>query len=165
VSEKTTPSINELLDREAIRNLIISFNALGDRGRVAEMIQVFAPDATLKAVGQTAVGRADIATLLQANPLLPDHQVTRHHIGTQTVEISGDEAVARSYFSVLTNIGLDHHGVYIDHFRRQPGGAWLIVEREVRLDWQAANSVYAPLPVHDRARPQVSAGFPKMPNA
>ena len=165
MSEKVPPLINELLDREAIRNLIISFNALGDRGRVAEMVQVFAPDATLKAVGETAVGRAAIATLLQANPLLPEHQVTRHHIGTQTVETNGDEAVARSYFSVLTNIGLDHHGVYIDHFQRQPNGAWLIIEREVRLDWQAPNSVYAPLPVHNRVRPEIITGFPKTPNA
>ena len=152
MTQKIGLSIEELLDREAIRSLIVSYNALGDRGRVAEMVDVFAPDATLNAVGQTAVGRSEIAALLQANPLLPEHRVTRHHITTQMVEIDGDEAVARSYFAVLTNIGLDHHGVYIDRCRRQPDGSWLIAERDVRLDWQAPNSVYAPLPVHDRAR-------------
>jgi uncharacterized protein (TIGR02246 family) len=150
VTEKARLSIDELLDREAIRALIISYNALGDRGRVAEMAEVFTPDARLTAVGRTAIGRGEIAALLSANPLLPEHRVTRHHIGTQTIDLDGDEAVARSYFSVLTNIGLDHHGVYIDRLRRQANGAWLITEREVRLDWQAPNSVYAPLPVHSR---------------
>jgi hypothetical protein len=165
VKGKASLTVDELLNREAIRALIISYNAMGDRGRVSEMVEAFAPDARLNAVGQTAVGHTEIAALLAANPLLPEHRVTRHHITTQTVEIDGMEAVARSYFSVLTNIGLDHHGVYIDRLWLQPNGEWLITERAVRLDWQAANSVYAPLPVHHRVRPLPVASPHENPDA
>ena len=50
---------------------------------------------------------------------------------------------------VHTNIGPDHHGVYVDRLARVDG-QWKIAEREVRLDWQSPDSVYAPLPVHQR---------------
>ena len=138
-----------LLDQIAIRNLTARYNILGDRGKVSEMIDVFAPDALFTALGKTAVGHDAIAELLHANPTSPRHLVTRHHLTTQLIQVDGDHAVARSYFTVFTNIGADHHGVYVDKLERS-GGRWAIVERDVRLDWQASDSVYEPMPVHDR---------------
>lgn len=138
-----------LFDRVEIGQLLARYNILGDRGRVAEMIHVFAPDARLRALEKEAIGHEAIAALLNGNPTSPRHTVTRHHLTTQLIEVEGDTANARSYFMVHTNIGPDHHGVYVDRLERRDG-RWMIVDRDVRLDWQAPNSVYEPMPVHAR---------------
>ena len=139
----------EALDQIEIRQLIARYNIMGDRGRVDEMVTVFAPGARLRAVDATATGHAEIGRLLGGNPTTPRHTVTRHHLGTQLIEVAGDSASARTYYMVHTNIGPDHHGVYIDRLARIDG-RWLITDRDVRLDWQAPDSVYAPMPVHRR---------------
>lgn len=138
-----------LLDEVAIRQLLARYNVLGDRGRVAEMVEVFAADGVLCALDRTAKGHDAIAAMLSANPTSPRHTLTRHHLTTQLIEVNGDSAEARSYFVVFTNIGADHHGVYIDKLQRI-AGHWLIMRRDVRLDWQAPGSVYEPMPVHRR---------------
>ena len=142
-------TVQELLDREEIRHLLSRYNILGDRGRVSEMIDVFAVDASFQALEKSAVGHAEITALLNANPTSPRHSVTRHHLGTQLIELEGDRAAARSYFMVHTNIGPDHHGVYVDRLARIEG-RWRITHRDVRVDWQSPASVYEPMPVHPR---------------
>ena len=132
-----------------IRDLLARYNIMGDRGRVQEMVTVFAPNAQLCVFDVTVTGHAAIGGLLRSNPTSPRHTVTRHHLGTQLIEVEGDSASARTYFVVYTNIGPDHHGVYIDRLARIDG-RWLITDRDVRLDWQAPDSVYAPMPVHRR---------------
>ena len=136
----------ELSDRIEIADLLNRYNILGDRGRVAEMVDVFAPDAHFRAVGKSAIGHTEIAAVLNANPTSPRHTVTRHHLGTQIIDVEGDKASARTYFVVHTNIGADHHGVYIDLLERRDG-RWKITDRDVRLDWQSPDSVYEPLPL------------------
>ena len=139
----------DLLDQMEIRHLLSRYNILGDRGRVTEMIDVFAPDAHFQALEKSAIGHAEIMALLNANPTSPRHSVTRHHLGTQLIEVDGDQASARSYFMVHTDIGPDHHGVYVDRLARIDG-QWRITHRDVRLDWQSPESVYEPMPVHQR---------------
>ena len=143
-------TLDDLLAREEIRQLISDYNVRGDRGRVAEMLDAFAPNARLRAAGKTALGHDEIAALLSANPTSPRHTMSRHYLSTQHIERDGETARARTYFCVLTNIGLDHHGLYVDQFARIDG-RWLIADREVRLDFQSENSVFHPLPVHSRA--------------
>jgi hypothetical protein len=46
-----------------------------------------------------------------------------------------------SYFTVLTEIGLDHHGRYRDRFvRLDTTDLWLIEHRLVSTDWRAKRS-------------------------
>lgn len=136
-------------DQMEICHLLSRYNILGDRGRVAEMVDVFAPEASLEAIDKSATGHAGIAALLNSNPPSPRHTVTRHHLGTQLIEVDGDSASAWTYFMVHTNIGPDHHGVYVDRLTRIDG-RWLITHRDVRLDWQSPESVYEPMPVYRR---------------
>jgi hypothetical protein len=47
-----------------------------------------------------------------------------------------------SYFTVFTEIGLDHMGRYRD--RLVPvGGRWLIAHRFVSTDWRAPGSIFS----------------------
>jgi hypothetical protein len=64
----------------------------------------------------------------------------RHNLTTRRIEFRGPtEADAWTYFFVMTPIGLDHCGVYVDRFVRQ-GDQWLIASRRVKIDWRAENS-------------------------
>lgn len=138
-------------DREAIRVLMARYNIAGDRGDIATLAATFAVDGVLSFNGEPCTGRPAITARLSGggtrNPALT---VSRHHLTTSLIEIDGDAATGRSYFHVLTDIGPDHHGVYVDRFARIDGD-WRIAHREVRIDWQSPHSLSAPLHVRGRA--------------
>ena len=64
-----------------------------------------------------------------------------HHVATLRVWRTAppDAARAESYFSVYTEIGLDHWGVYRDRLRCE-NGRWLLAERRVHVDGAVAGS-------------------------
>jgi hypothetical protein len=135
----------EASDRIAIAALLARYNTEGDRGRIGTLALTFAPDGCLRFSGEDCRGRAAIIARLSTpggkNPALT---VTRHHLGTSSITLHGDHAEGRTYFQVLTNIGLDHHGVYVDALIRAEFG-WVFALREVRIDWQSPDSLYPPL--------------------
>ena len=55
---------------------------------------------------------------------------------------SATVAVGRTYFSVMTDLGLDHTGVYVDRLSKE-SGAWLFKKREVRVDYAHERSQMA----------------------
>lgn len=140
---------DERNDREAIRTLMARYNIAGDQGRIGELAATFAEDGVLHFSGESAQGRAAIVARLTSGSRNPALTVSRHHLGTSLVEIDGAEATGRTYFQTLTDIGPDHHGVYVDRFRKI-GGEWLIVHRQVRVDWQSPQSLGAPQWVRGR---------------
>lgn len=143
-----TPTPTE--DREAIRHLMTIYNVNGDRGRIAALGAAFAEDGVIEFSSESSKGRAAIVARLSGggtrNPAL---ELSRHHLTTSLIELDGDRATARTYFQVLTNHGLDHHGHYADTLVRMPDG-WRIAHRSVRIDYQSPDSLYAPLHVRGR---------------
>ena len=132
-------------DREAIRVLLARYNISGDRGDIASLAATFATDGGLHFNNKSSTGHAAIVERLSGTgDRHPGLTVSRHHLGTSLVEIDGDGATGRSYFHVLTDIGPDHHGVYVDRFAKLDG-EWRIVRREVRIDWQSSQSLNRPL--------------------
>jgi hypothetical protein len=64
----------------------------------------------------------------------------RHHVSSIRVTVdSDDEATARSYFLVLTEIGTDHWGSYRDRLRKV-GDEWLFAERRVTVEGRTGPS-------------------------
>jgi len=134
-------------DRAAIHALMARYNINGDRGRIVALAATFAESGTLAFSGAASTGReAIVARLSLQGGRNPGLTLSRHHITTSLVDVNGDHAAARTYFQVLTDIGLDHHGVYIDALEKR-GGFWLFRHREVRIDWQSRRSLYPPLHV------------------
>ncbi|MDR3389631.1 MAG: nuclear transport factor 2 family protein [Rudaea sp.] len=146
----TTPTPTPTEDREAIRHLMALYNINGDRGRIDALGATFAEDGEIEFSGETSTGRAAIIARLSRGTPNPALELSRHHLTTSLIEIDGETATARSYFQVLTNRGLDHHGHYADSLVRTPDG-WRIAHRSVRIDYQSADSLYAPLHVRGRA--------------
>ena len=123
----------ELVARERIRDVIAHYNLSGDRGWIDDMLELFAPDATMCIDKVEHVGREAIRAVF-TGATGPHPELIRHHVATLKIDVADpDHASARSYFQVLTVHGPDHWGRYTDRFVRQ-GDRWLFSHRTVRVD-------------------------------
>ena len=139
----------DLLAREAIRDLVARYNAYGDSGLLARMLALFADDAVLE-VGDVAYEGTDaIRGLFSATvdrsagadggPTYVRHSVTTHQIDL----VDEGHATGRAYFTVLTRVGLDHWGRYLDDYR-VIDGSWRFARRRVLTDDFAPDSLFRP---------------------
>ena len=139
----------ELVARERIRDTLALYNWSGDAGRVEDLTQSFCPDGELEVRGTaTARGRTAIADFLGgvAAPRVQTavKRIVRHTLtNIRFTELTQERAQVSSYFTVFTEIGLDHYGRYRDVFA-PVGESWLIAHRFVSTDWRAENSTMAP---------------------
>jgi ketosteroid isomerase-like protein len=134
----------ELAAREEIRNAIARYAHLVDRGRMDEVVALFAEDGTLEAGHLPPVrGREAIRKFLtgtKSRLAATARTLVRHHVTSVTVEMTGpDGATTSSYFLVLGERGIDHWGLYRDTFVRV-NGAWLFLHRRVRTDGRSTDS-------------------------
>ena len=139
----------ELVARERIRDTLALYNWSGDAGRIDDLLQSFCPDGELEVRGTaTATGRAAIAEFLGGVAAPPAatavKRIVRHTLtNIRFTEVTTARAQVSSYFTVFTEIGLDHYGRYRDVFV-PVDDAWLIAHRFVSTDWRAPDSTMAP---------------------
>jgi len=135
--------IEELLAREEIRQRMSEYAFYNDNLDAENFATVFAEDGIFEGPITSIRGRKEIEhwkktnKVLQANGARPEY--VRHHIGTQHIVVTGDTAKATTYWTVQTDVGLDHTGYYEDDFVREKG-SWRIAHRRVRVKWRAENS-------------------------
>lgn len=149
--------LSDLLAREAIRDLIARYNAYGDGGLIDRMVDLFATDAVLD-VGEAAYeGRDAIrglfsGTVDRSAGAAGGPTYVRHGTSTHQIDLVDEaHATGRSYFTVLTRIGLDHWGRYLDDYR-VVDGEWRFARRRVLTDDFAPGSLFRP-PAEDPAAP------------
>jgi ketosteroid isomerase-like protein len=128
----------ELVARESIRDLVARYNANGDSGRFDQVMELFAPDAVMEPVGHVYRGRAEIVTIFEraaeAARRWPHPPQIRHNTSTLQIDVaSPTEASSRCYYHVLTGMGLDHWGRYVDRYC-ELDGRWYFAHRRVFLD-------------------------------
>ena len=132
-------TVEELLAREEIRQLLATYSIAGDRADYATMASVFAEDGVLDGASHR-VGREAIVRSLAERKTTdtgPDRPIgfSRHCLTTSLVTFQNETAASgRTYFVVFTDSGPDHVGVYVDRFERVDG-RWSIRHRDVRIDW------------------------------
>ncbi|WP_205878067.1 nuclear transport factor 2 family protein [Mycobacterium camsae] len=141
----------ELVAREQIRDTLARYNWSGDFGRVDDLAATFCADGVLEVRGRSSLhGRTEIARFLNgvaagvAGHAGADSKPVVRHILTNVLfaELTKDQAHVRSYFTVLTGIGLEHFGRYRDVLIPAEG-TWLIKQRTVSTDWAAPTSQMA----------------------
>nr|WP_090342674.1 nuclear transport factor 2 family protein [Mycolicibacterium malmesburyense]CRL73212.1 hypothetical protein CPGR_02631 [Mycolicibacterium malmesburyense] len=142
----------ELCARERIRDTLAQYNWSGDAMRLPELAAAFCEDGVLEVRGTEPVrGRAAIVDYLGGAVAAPSavaaeskvKRIVRHNVtNIRFTELTPDEARVSCYFTVFTEIGLDHYGRYRDVFA-PVGDAWLIRHRFVSTDWSAPNSTMA----------------------
>jgi hypothetical protein len=147
----------ELVAREQCRDTLAQYSHAGDRYQLDEFAGAFCEDGVLEIRGQPPLeGRAAIVerfggaiaaqqargTAAAARAADAVRRVVRHTVTNVRFEaMSQSEATVASYFTVFTEIGLDHMGRYRDRFV-PVGDRWLIAHRFVSTDWRAPESVF-----------------------
>jgi SnoaL-like domain len=140
----------ELTARERIRDCLARYTWAGDAGRLAELAAAFCDDGVLEIRGSEPLhGRAAIIDMLggvtgQATTPPDKKRIVRHNLANiRFGKIAPQQAEVSSYFTVFTEIGLDHYGRYRDTVV-PVGDEWLIRHRFVSTDWAAPDSTMAP---------------------
>lgn len=151
VSARRGPTIGdvelwELHARERIRDTLAHYTWSGDAGRVDDLAAAFCTDGALEIRGEEPLrGRAAITQRLGSvagtPPASPGvRRIVRHNLANiRFTELTPQRAQVSAYFTVFTEIGLDHYGRYRDTFV-PVGEHWLIAHRFVSTDWSAPNS-------------------------
>lgn len=130
----------ELSARESIRDLVARYNANGDTGRFAQVLELFAEDAVMVTDYETFEGRDNIARLFTGTQSSikgmasdkPTH--LRHNTSTHQIDLlDPTHAKGRCYYFVLMPHGLDHWGRYVDEYEMRDG-RWVFTHRKVTLD-------------------------------
>jgi hypothetical protein len=142
----------ELVARERIRDSLARYNWSGDALRLDELALAFCSDGELEIRGSELLrGRDAIIEFLAgvSREAAAKSRVTRivRHVLTNIhfLALTPEHARVASYFTVVTEIGLDHYGRYRDTFV-PVGDEWLIRHRFVSTDWRAPDSTLAPPP-------------------
>jgi SnoaL-like domain len=157
----------DLVARESCRDTLAQYTHSGDRFLLDEYAAAFCEDGILEIRGfEPAQGRAAIidrvggatgaqaarrsAAAAKVDPAGPAggvrKRIVRHNVTNIRFEsVAREEAVVASYFTVFTEIGLDHMGRYRD--RMVPvGDRWLIAHRFVSTDWRSPDTTFAGSP-------------------
>jgi ketosteroid isomerase-like protein len=126
-------------DRAAITALVMGYAERIDAGDLARVAAYFT-DATYRSVqGGEYRGAAAVRAVLEARVMLYDGVPRTRHVTTNlVVELAGDQAAARSYFTVLQAVpGAPLQpivaGRYHDRFARV-AGAWRFADRLIFMD-------------------------------
>jgi SnoaL-like domain len=155
----TVMELWELVVRESCRDTLAQYTHAGDRFLLEEFVAAFCEDGVLEIRGSDPVrgrraimerfggGTAALQARQAAKALQPGatRRVVRHNVTNILFEsVSPTEAAVASYFTVFTEVGLDHMGRYRD--RLVPvAGRWLIAHRFVSVDWHAPDSTFGGL--------------------
>jgi len=147
-----TMELWELVARERVRDTLAHYNWSGDALRLADLALAFCEDGRLEVRGQAPLhGRDAIVAFLggtfgdRGDAAGPEgrKRIVRHNLtNLRFVELTPDRCRAESYFTVVTELGLDYCGRYRD-LLVPVGDQWLIEHRLVSTDWRSDDSTMA----------------------
>ena len=133
VRTERDPAVQGLLDREAIREVIVRYCRGCDRLDVDLIDSAFHPDAVVAHGASTFTGRTVGRELVDR--LRRSMSIGSHHISNQTIEIAGDSAGCESYYIGCHVVrsgdaarALHTSGRYLDRLERR-NGEWKITKR------------------------------------
>jgi hypothetical protein len=153
----------ELTVREQIRDTLARYNWSGDAFRLNDLADTFCEDGELEIrgaaplrgqhlivdfLGGATEGDDDLRRAVRKaqDEASGGRRIVRHNItNVHFLTVARDSARVASYFTVFTEIGLDHYGRYRDLFV-PVDDQWLIRHRFVSTDWSSASSTMAAPP-------------------
>jgi 3-phenylpropionate/cinnamic acid dioxygenase small subunit len=153
-------TLDDLLAREGIRDLVSRYNSYGDSGKFDQLFELMTDDVVIEII--SAIGEAEIHEGLeqakqifigaQGRVQLRDGQAIptyiRHFTATHQIDlVDDDHATGRCYFAVIVGNaaearGLDHWGRYVDEYVRIDG-EWKFQRRRVHVDGELPGSWFA----------------------
>ena len=133
--------------RTAIAATLAACTQAGDARKADAYAACFAEDGVLD-LGEKIEGREAIRAWMAAPSVIPQPGAAApgyvsHHLTTCRIElVDSTAAKVRTYWLVITSVGLDHSGYYDDRFVRE-GERWLLAYRKPRTLWVGPNSLVA----------------------
>lgn len=138
-------SLEYLLDRQAISDLLIRYGMALDDRDWARLESCFTPDAQAIYGGEIGLQKGYKAIEKTCREALEPLDASQHIITNHEIEIDGDTARARSYLHAQqTKYGMPGGenftiaGTYIDDLIKTSDG-WKIRKRELVIAWQTGN--------------------------
>lgn len=137
-----TKALQELLDKEAIRDLVLCYSRAIDRKDIELLRDIYTQDAT-DTHGDTFDGSADdFCTLLEQS--LPQLPYSGHHVCNHMIAVDGDVGFGEVYALALHVVPAAEGGReedlmavrYLDNYRRCADGKWRFSKRVVTYDMQ-----------------------------
>lgn len=136
----------ERLARAAIAKTLAACGQAGDARKADAYAASFTEDGVLE-LDRRYDGREAIRAFMAAPSIIPKptNTVARgfvsHHLTTCRIDLTSDTtASVRTYWLVISAIGVDHSGYYDDRFRKV-GDEWLLTYRKPRSLWVSPASV------------------------
>jgi ketosteroid isomerase-like protein len=138
MAEGADPRIQELIDREKIREIVHRYCWTVDRGTLEEVMAFFDDDSCeLRLIpGKTYFGKAAVQKWYDAY-IQNRMEVLRHLIHNQIISIEGDTAVSKSYFDAVGDLNgesITVGGFYEDTLLRVRG-KWKFTQKVIKLDF------------------------------
>lgn len=129
----------EIANREQIRELVARYTHLGDGGRIKELVDLFEPDATLNANRIAHTGHEAIngffGAIANGSSGGRERSFIRHYISNLTIQLTSETtATGASYWTVISDIGLESSGRYRDEYHCDSDGLWRFSSRIIRSD-------------------------------
>jgi ketosteroid isomerase-like protein len=145
MSQALEAGLRELLDKQAITELVHAYCRAVDRRDVAACRELYHPDA-LDDHGSYYQGSAQ--GYLDALPqMMAPVRVMQHHITTLNIRLDGDYAESEAYGLAVHQMQGEGEALsdlvvgtrFLDKFERR-GGTWKFSHRSHALDWVATQS-------------------------
>lgn len=142
MSQDMTKALQQLVDKDAIRDLVLCYSRAIDRNDVELLKDLYTEDAT-DTHGDSFDGSAeDYCKFIEA--ALPHMPYSGHHVCNHMISVNGDEGNGEVYalaYHVIPNRDggreEDFMAVrYIDNYRRCADGKWRFSKRVVTYDLQ-----------------------------
>ena len=137
----------EEIARAAIAQTLAICTQAGDARKADAYAQSFTENGVLD-LGQRIEGREAIRRWMAAPSVIPQPAggspgFVSHHLTTCRIELTSERtATVRTYWLVISSIGLDHSGYYDDRFLKVDD-TWLIASRRPRTLWRSPESLLA----------------------
>jgi len=129
----------------AIAQTLAICTQAGDARKADAYAQSFAENGVLD-LGERIEGREAIRRWMAAPSVIPQPAggspgFVSHHLTTCRIELTSERtATVRTYWLVISSIGLDHSGYYDDRFLKVDD-TWLIASRHPRTLWRSPESL------------------------
>jgi SnoaL-like domain len=147
--------IDQVIARDAIRDLVARYNSYSDSGRLEQLFELFTSGAVMETQDRSGQftrydGLDEVKQIftgarerIQSQPDPATAGYIRHFTATHQIDLVDDEhAAGRLYFAVLMAHGLDHWGRYVDRYLRD-GDRWRFEHRKVYVDGRTEGSWFA----------------------
>jgi hypothetical protein len=135
----------ETIARAAISQTLALCTQAGDARKAEAYARSFTEEGVLE-LGERIEGREAIRRWMTAPSVIPQPEggspgFVSHHLTTCRIELTSERtATVRTYWLVISAVGLDHSGYYDDRFEKV-GDAWLIALRRPRTLWKSPQSL------------------------